>query len=80
MREPLSYYVLSQGAKSAEHRIFVADVPRIEKMRLTYNYPSWTGLQPETDESYRDISAVAGTQGERGGADELRRSTHRHSR
>jgi len=61
LREPLSYYVVSQGAKSAEHRIFVADVPRVEKMRITYNYPSWTGLAPETDESYRDIQAVAGT-------------------
>jgi hypothetical protein len=61
LREPLSYYVESQGAKSAEHRIFVADVPRVEKMRITYNYPSWTGLAPETDESYRDIRAVAGT-------------------
>ena len=61
LREPLSYYVVSQGAKSTEHRIFVADVPRIERMRLTYNYPSWTGLAPETDESYRDIQAVAGT-------------------
>jgi hypothetical protein len=61
LREPLSYYVVSQGAKSAEHRIFVADVPRIERMRLTYNYPSWTGLAQETDESYRDIQAVAGT-------------------
>jgi hypothetical protein len=61
LREPLSYYVMSQGSKSAEHRIYVADVPRVEKMRLTYNYPSWTGLAPETDESYRDIQAVAGT-------------------
>ena len=61
LREPLSYYVVSQGAKSAEHHIFVADVPRIEKMRLTYNYPSWTGLQKEVDENIRDIAAVAGT-------------------
>jgi hypothetical protein len=61
LREPLSYYVVSQGAKSAEHRIFVADVPRVERMRLTYTYPSWTGLAPETDENYRDIRAVAGT-------------------
>jgi hypothetical protein len=61
LREPLSYYVVSQGAKSAEHRIFVADAPRVEKMRLTYNFPSWTGLPSETDENYRDINAVAGT-------------------
>ena len=61
LREPLSYYVVSQGAKSSEHHIYVADVPRIEKMRLTYNYPSWTGLPKEVDESIRDIQAVAGT-------------------
>ena len=61
LREPLSYYVTSRGTKSAEHRISVADVPRIEKMRLTYTYPSWTGLPQETDESSRDIRAVAGT-------------------
>ena len=61
LREPLRYYVASQGTKSAEHRITVVDVPRVERMRLTYTYPSWTGLASETDETTRDIRAVAGT-------------------
>jgi hypothetical protein len=61
LREPLTYYVASNGTKSAEHRISVVDAPRIERMRLTYTYPSWTGLQPETDDVNRDIRAVAGT-------------------
>jgi hypothetical protein len=61
LREPLKYYVSAQGVKSAEHLISVTDVPRIERMRLTYTYPSWTGLKPETDDVSRDIRAVAGT-------------------
>ena len=62
LREPLTYYIASNGTKSAEHRIGVVDAPRIERMRLTYTYPSWTGLKPETDDVNRDIRAVAGTQ------------------
>jgi hypothetical protein len=61
LREPLKYYVSAQGVKSAEHLITVTDVPRVERMRLTYTYPSWTGLSPETDDVSRDIRAVAGT-------------------
>jgi hypothetical protein len=61
LREPLSYYVAANGTKSAEHHIDVVDAPRIERMRLTYHYPSWTGLEQETDEVNRDIRAVAGT-------------------
>src|SRR5205085_955916 len=41
LREPLTYYVASNGTKSAEHHIGVVDAPRIERMRLTYTYPSW---------------------------------------
>jgi len=61
LREPFSYYVTSRGTRSPEHRISVVEVPRVERMRLTYEYPSWTGLKPETDERSRDIRAVAGT-------------------
>ena len=61
VRENLSYYVSAGGVKSAEHKVSVVDAPRIEKVRLTYEYPEWTGLAPETTESSRDIHAVAGT-------------------
>src|SRR5690606_13368094 len=33
----------------------------IERVRLTYSYPDWTGLDTLTDEESRDIRAVAGT-------------------
>ena len=61
VRGPLVYYVDADGFRSAEHSIGVVDLPRIEKVRLTYSYPEWTGLDPLTDEETRDISAVEGT-------------------
>jgi hypothetical protein len=61
LREPLSYYVTSGTTRSVEHRIALVEVPRVEKMRLTYTYPDWTGLPSETDETSRDIHVVAGT-------------------
>ena len=61
VRGPLTYYVQADGVRSAEHTIGVVDLPRIERVRLTYSYPEWTGLEPQTDEESRDIRAVAGT-------------------
>ncbi|MGH8187331.1 MAG: hypothetical protein ACREUC_12270, partial [Steroidobacteraceae bacterium] len=61
VRAPLQYYVDAEGTRSSEHRVGVVDLPRIERVRLTYNYPQWTGLSPRTDEEDRDITAVEGT-------------------
>ena len=61
VRGPLTYYIDADGIRSAEHSIGVVDLPRIERVRLTYSYPEWTGLDPQTDEESRDIRAVAGT-------------------
>lgn len=61
IRSPLSYYVEADGTRSAEHRVSLVDLPRIERVRLTYNYPDWTGLDAQVDEESRDIRAVAGT-------------------
>jgi hypothetical protein len=61
VRGPLSYYVQADGVRSTEHKIGVVDLPRIERVRLTYSYPDWTGLDSSIDEESRDIRAVAGT-------------------
>lgn len=61
VRGPLTYYVEADGVRSAEHNIGVVDLPKIERVRLTYLYPEWTGLDATTDEESRDIRAVAGT-------------------
>ena len=62
LRSPLTYYIDADGTRSAEHRVSLVDLPRIERVRLTYDYPDWTGLASEVDEASRDIRAVAGTQ------------------
>ena len=48
VRDAAQYYVTSGSLRSKEHRIQVVDLPKIEKLRLTYEYPSWTGLPRRT--------------------------------
>lgn len=62
VRDGANYYVSSGSLKSREHHIEVVDLPRIESLRLTYRYPSWTGLPQQVQEESGDIRAVAGTQ------------------
>lgn len=65
VRGPLRYYVQAANArsseKSAEHSIGVVDLPHIERVRLTYDYPEWTDLPERIEETIRDIRAVPGT-------------------
>jgi hypothetical protein len=61
VREAARYYVTAGRLRSAEYGIRVVDLPQIESLRLTYNYPGWTGLPRRTEESGGDIRAVAGT-------------------
>lgn len=66
LRGPLQYYVSAEdrrsSERSAEHEVAVVDLPKIDKVRLTYRYPKWTDLPARTDEASRDIRAVADTQ------------------
>ena len=61
LRGALRYYVVADQTRSTEHSVAVADLPRIEKVRLTYSYPEWTGLGPLVEETVRDIEAVTET-------------------
>lgn len=65
LRGPLHYYVAARDTRaaerSAEHSVSVVDLPRIERMRLTYIWPQWTGLATQTEETSRNIRAVADT-------------------
>jgi len=47
MQDNLSYYVTSTGLRSPEFDVTVVDVPGIESLELTYNYPEWTERDPE---------------------------------
>lgn len=61
VREAARYYVTAGRLRSKEFGIRVVDLPQIQSLRLTYNYPGWTGLPRRTEESGGDIRAVAGT-------------------
>ena len=61
VRAPLQYYVDAEGTRSGAHNVTVVDLPRIERVQLTYQYPDWTGLVPKVDDTERDIRAVEGT-------------------
>jgi hypothetical protein len=62
LREPMRYYVAAAGLRSPEFAVDVVDLPRITNLKLTYNYPNWTKLEPKVVEPGDDIEAVEGTQ------------------
>src|SRR5688572_5085655 len=62
LREPMRYYVVAAGLRSPEFAVDVVDLPRITNLKLTYNYPNWTKLEPQVVEPGDDIKAVEGTQ------------------
>ena len=49
------------GLRSPEYAVDVVDVPRITSLKLTYNYPNWTKLEPSVEDPGSDIRAVGGT-------------------
>ncbi|MDG2088718.1 MAG: hypothetical protein P8J68_08265 [Arenicellaceae bacterium] len=61
VREPMSYYVSALGVRTPEYQVDVVDLPGIKNLKLTYNYPEWTGLDPELKEQGGDIQAIPGT-------------------
>ncbi len=62
VQEPIRYYVQAGGFQSAEFVISVADLPRVESIDYTYNYPSYTRLSSRTEQDAIDIVALRGTE------------------
>jgi hypothetical protein len=61
VREPLRYYVSAAGIRSQEYGIEVVDLPEVTQIKLTYEYPQWTKLEPLVEEHGSDIRGVEGT-------------------
>jgi hypothetical protein len=61
LQEQVRYYVDISGKRSDEFTIKVADLPRVEKLDYTYNYPAYTGLPSKKEENAYDINALKGT-------------------
>src|SRR5579871_3834567 len=62
--ENVEYYVTAGAMTSKHYHIRVTDLPAVKQIRVTYHYPSWTGMPPEIEERAGDLRAVAGTEAE----------------
>jgi len=61
INERMNYYVQSGNVRSGEFSIAVSDTARVEKIDLTYNFPSYTSLPVRTEENGGEIAALKGT-------------------
>ncbi|MCM8765193.1 MAG: hypothetical protein NC830_07550, partial [Candidatus Omnitrophica bacterium] len=59
---PFSYRIGINGKKSVWYRVNVVDKTLIKKMRIIYQYPSYTGLKTNVvEKNFSEISALSGT-------------------
>lgn len=58
----VEYYVVAGPLTSKHYNLKVVDVAGIKQIKVTYHYPSWTGMPASTDEHGGDIHAIQGTQ------------------
>jgi hypothetical protein len=59
--ENVEYYVNAGPLVSAHYKVHVVDLPSIKDIRVTYHYPTWTGMKPVTEEHSGDLRAIEGT-------------------
>jgi len=55
------YQVAAEGLRSPVYSIKVAELPKVERIDLTYHYPPRLALPPQTVNDAGDISAVRGS-------------------
>ncbi|MEJ2109100.1 MAG: hypothetical protein P8Z37_04140, partial [Acidobacteriota bacterium] len=55
------YYVESQGVRSPEYSMDVINQAHVQQIDLTYHFPAYTGMPPQTVDDEGDISALKGT-------------------
>ena len=60
--EGVEYYVEAGPLRSRHFNLRVVDLPTVKQIRVTYNYPAWTGLKSVTDEHGGDLRAIEGTE------------------
>lgn len=61
VKRDILYQVGAGDAQSPQFRITVIDRPRVVKLRLRYQYPAYTRLDPQVIEEDGNVSAVVGT-------------------
>src|SRR5262249_18524547 len=59
--ENVEYYVSAGPLVSPHYKVRVVDLPAVKSIRVTYQYPKWTGMKPVTEEHAGDLRALEGT-------------------
>ena len=59
--ESLEYYVEAGGVRSPSYKLNVIDLPSVKNIRVTYHFPSWTGMKDQVEDPGGDLRAVEGT-------------------
>jgi hypothetical protein len=59
--ENVEYYVEAGPRRSRHFNIRVVDLPSVKQIKVTYHYPSWTGLKDTSEDSRGDLRALEGT-------------------
>src|SRR5580704_13779038 len=59
--EDVEYYVEAGGIKSPSYKLHTVDLPGVKNIRVTYNYPAWSGMASNTEDPGGDLRAVEGT-------------------
>ena len=59
--ESVEYYVDAGGVQSKHFNVTVVDLPRVKRMKVRYDFPSWLGMASVTEDPGGDLRAVAGT-------------------
>ena len=59
--QPLDYFVEADGTRSPQFRLKTIALPEIEKLTLSYQFPSWMAMPTAYQEADGDVNAVAGT-------------------
>ena len=59
--ENVEYYVAAGPLVSPHYKVRVVDLPSVKEIRVTYQYPKWTGMKPVTEEHSGDLRAIEGT-------------------
>ena len=64
LADNVEYYVEAGAVESKHYNLRVVDLPAIKKIRVTYHYPSWTGMKDSVEDPGGDLRAVEGTDAE----------------
>jgi hypothetical protein len=61
LAQNVEYYVEAGAVHSQHYTLRVIDLPGIQKIRVTYHFPSWTGMKDLVEDPGGDLRAVEGT-------------------